>query len=136
MTKERSGAVQRRRALAAARREITPDYFEREIRTRQEAEERLQKNREILGQEDNLTSKENVSLTIENIWLKFKLDRLSQAERQSQLQKFLNDLEGKAPDIYNWLTSAEFTNWVSPLVRIRDRVIPPKTIEGYYTKRG
>lgn len=137
MSKEKlssSEAAHRRQVLAEERRKIPPDYFSRRIIDALQAERRLVEVGNLLEREDGLSPSEKASLKIEVIWLEFRLERITQAERQSRLQTLLNRLEEKEPEVYNWLID-ENENGSTPLAQIRDIVLPPVKIGGYYTKR-
>lgn len=135
-----SEAAQRRQVLAKERRD--PDKLIRQgIRELSKAEDRLRKVSGLLNSKgektEELSTEEKVnlvSLEIELIWLEFRLLRISQADKDSQLDKKLNELEKEDPDLYDWLTT-ESEGELAPLARIRDSVIPPIKMGGYHTKR-
>lgn len=133
-------AAQRRQVLAEERSRL--DYTERQIehgiREKGLAERRLVEVKDLL---DSQTSRplrdctsEEIGLRVELIWLEFRLERITQAKRQSQLQGLLNGLEVENPEVFQWLTG-EDEEGKTELARIRNQVIPPIDIKGFYTKR-
>jgi len=137
MSKEklsRGQASYRREILARARQTTPPDLIEQRIADQQQAKKRFEEVKRLLMTEDNLTPPEKISLRVEKIWLAFRLGRIPQSERQSRLQRMLNDLEKENPDLFQWLTE-EDDQGLTLLARIRDKVLPPQRIGGYYTKR-
>jgi len=140
VSKERlssSKAAHRRQVLAEERRK-PEKLLMQGIREKVLAEKRIVEVEQLLNSKGKKTTeilpKDKVSLEIELIWLKFRLERITPAERQSLLQKKLNALEQESPEIFNWLTT-EAENGFAPLARIRDSVMPPIEIKGYHTKR-
>lgn len=137
MNKEKltsSEAAHRRQVLAEERRTLLPDYLTRRIIDTVQAERRLVEVGNLLEREDGLAPSEKASLKIEEIWLEFRLERITQAERQSRLQRLLNRIEEEEPKIYSWLID-ENENGSTPLARIRDSVLPSVKVGGYHTKR-
>lgn len=134
MNKERNlskgEARHRRKVLSSARKD---QGFKQEVREKSLTEEKSEAIVKKL-QEDELTPEQKVILEVERIWLDFKIHKIDQQERQLQLNKLLNELEQKSPDIYKMLTVEE-TNGITKLVEIRNRIIPFVNIEGYHTKR-
>lgn len=137
----RGRAKHRRRVLAEARREKGPMPLQTTIADIEQAQRRLEQvQRESARREISELSvdleivKKTVALGMEEVWLEFRLGRITQAERQSAIQRGLNTLEKEQPDIYNWLMG-EDPNGETELARIRDRVFPPKRIGGYRVKR-
>lgn len=132
-----SKAAHRRQVLAEERRK-PEKLLMQGIREKVLAEKRIVEVEQLLNSKGKKTTeilpKDKVSLEIELIWLKFRLERITPAERQSLLQKKLNALEQESPEIFNWLTT-ENESGFAPLARIRDSVMPPIEIKGYHTKR-
>jgi hypothetical protein len=121
--------VHRRRVLARAGKAST------DIASVLSAEE---KDRRRLGEveknllDNGLPPQERVTLAVERIWLRFRLEKISTDQKTSELQNFLNQLNKEDPSLYDWLTEEE--EGVSRLVEIRNRVCPPQRVGGYYTK--
>jgi hypothetical protein len=69
---------------------------------------------------------------IEEIWLKFKLGKITKAEQQHDLSSLFDELEGGMPDVYHRLV--DNTHGPSRAQQIRDEVIPQIRIGGYYAK--
>ena len=151
MTKERltqgrltpSQAVHRRQVIAEERRK--PDNFEIVLLERGQAERRFRQVQHLLNSHgvglNKLAEKEKLSLDqarlsleIEDIWLRFRLDYLSQADRQSLLDDKLKTLKEGSPELFAWLTAPD-ENEKTLLVKIRDKAIPPITIGGFHAKR-
>lgn len=138
-----SESVHRRRVLAEERKKgLPPGFLEQQVSDSIQAERRLGEIEFLLdaGKPEkslaqDLTPVIEASLRAEKVWLQFRLGRITQAERQSHLQRMLNSLEDEQPDVFRWLTE-EDDEGLSPFVRIRDKVIPPSKAGGYYTKRG
>jgi len=132
-----SKAAHRRQVLAEERRK-PEKLLMQGIREKVLAEKRIVEVEQLLNSKGKKTTeilpKDKVSLEIELIWLRFRLERITPAERQSLLQKKLNALEQESPEIFNWLTT-ENESGFAPLARIRDSVMPPIEIKGYHTKR-
>ena len=132
-----SGAVHRREVLAKERRKLPSDFLLQKIVDSEQAVRRFGKVKSILEQVESeleLTPEEQASLKIELIWLELKLERIKPPERDSRLQRTLNNLQAEEPEVYEWLTT-EKSNGLTPLANIRNRVFPPTNIGGYYTKR-
>jgi hypothetical protein len=133
-------AAHRRQTLAEERSK--PDYnqqrIEQGIREKALAERRLTEVKDLLDSQTTKPLKdctsEEVGLRVEVIWLEFRLERISQAKRQSQLRKLLNGLEVENPLVFQWLTG-EDEEGKTELARIRDQIIPPIEIKGFHTKR-
>lgn len=146
MSQERlssSEAAHRRQVLAEERRK--PSFIEQTIFEKEQAERRFVEVKSLLNSEgtalEELAVQEElsleqirVSLEIEQIWLKFRLEHISQAKRQSLLQKKLDKLEREDPDLLEWLTTSDEDD-EALLGSIRNRVIPPIRVKGFYTKR-
>jgi hypothetical protein len=136
----RGEAVNRRRALAIARKTALLDIDAR-ILEKQQARDRLQEIDWELSPESltfsEMTQPEldqtRVALEIERIWLQSKLGIITPVEKQRSFDDIFKKIQRK-PEVHRWLTS-ENEHGVSMLQRIRDKVIPPIRIEGYYTKR-
>ena len=145
MSRERrlphSEAVHRRRILAATRQAAVFKVNER-ITERSQAGQRLAEIEELLSPDNQSLSVLNAQeleqtrtgLEIEHIWLQFKLGSISQPEKERLLKSKFDELEQANPDMYQWLVSKN-EQGLSMAERIRDKVIPPTRVAGYYTKR-
>ena len=133
--------MHRRRVLAAARQAAVFDVDEKIIE-KEQARRRLEQIEELLTPGNTSLSLLNNEereqtrngLEIELIWLQFKLGRITQVEKQQALSTKFDELEKVNPDVYQWLTSRN-EQGLSMAERIRDKVIPPIRVAGYYTKR-
>lgn len=137
-----SESIHRRRVLAGERKKLPPDFLEQRVIDLIQAENRLKEIEALFdagkpgeSSAQDLTPNEMASLGIEQIWLSFILRRITQAERQSYLQRTLNFLEGEQPDVFQWLIGKNGEG-STPLARIRDRIMPSRQVGGYYTKEG
>lgn len=136
-----SEAVNRRRILAATRQAAVFDVNEK-ITERNQAGRRLAQIEELLSPDNQSLSILNAQeleqtrtgLEIERIWLQFKFSIITTAEKQQLLTSKFDELEQANPDVYQWLFS-ENEHGLSMAQRIRDKVIPPIRVAGYYTKR-
>ncbi len=136
-----SEAVYRRRILAATRQAVVFDIDKKILETSQ-AQERLEEIGKLLSPDDTSLSLLNAQelgqtrtgLEIEQIWLQFKLGMITPAEKQQLLANKFDELEKSNPDVYQWLVSGS-EHGLSMAERIRDKVMPPIRVEGYYTKR-
>ena len=145
MSRERrlphSEAVHRRRILAATRQAAVFEVNER-ITERSQAGRRLAEIEELLSPDNQSLSVLNAQeleqtrtgLEIEHIWLQFKLGSKTQPEKEQLLKSKFDELEQANPDVYQWLVSKN-EQGLSMAERIRDKVIPPTRVAGYYTKR-
>ncbi len=144
MDKERlphGKAVNRRRILAETRQRAVFNVDQRIIE-RSQAERRLMEIDQILSPDDQTLSIMNdqereqtrTGLEIERIWLQFKFSMITPVEKQRLLAGKFDELEKTKPDLYNWLV-ARNEDELSMAERIRDKVMPPIRVAGYYTKR-
>lgn len=133
--------INRRRVLAEARREPSPDREER--RTADSKDDPIRQARIRLlnvelalspNNEESMAPSEEASLEIERIWLEFKVGDISADERNSRFQKKLDDWGTSNPDVFDLLTRVNGSG-VNRLAEIRDKVIPPIKIGGFHTKR-
>lgn len=130
-------AVHRRRVLVQKRKKVPPDLIKWPVTEQQQTKGRLEEITNLLEAENRLSPQKKAALkAVEGIWLEFKLGEITQSKRQSVLDKFLNDLKQEEPEVHLWLTTKNGDNGPPPLVAIRDRVMPPRKIGGYYTKRN
>lgn len=123
----------RRKILAKTRREVSPDFFEQESRNKIQTERRLAEVGDVL-EDGILTPEQKANLELELIWLRFKTDLISSRDRQSFMQRKLNELKKENPQVFEDLIT-ENGEGKTKLARIRDRVIPRTKIGGYYAKR-
>jgi len=136
-----SEAVHRRRILAATRQAAVFKVNER-ITERSQAGQRLAEIEELLSPDNQSLSVLNAQeleqtrtgLEIEHIWLQLKLGSITQPEKEQLLKSKFDELEQANPDMYQWLVSKN-EQGLSMAERIRDKVIPPTRVAGYYTKR-
>ncbi len=144
MSKEqlsRSEKIHRRRTLADHRRHDL-DVVSRQIIKKIEAKNRLTEIEKILSPKNPVLrllapmeqEQTRASLEIEQIWLKLKCGMIKQDEHSQLLQQKFTQLEKKLPDVYHWLTDMQGRN-PSRAQLIRNQVIPPIRIDGFYTKR-
>lgn len=134
-------AVHRRRILAKMRQETVLNVDQRIIEKRQ-AEWRLMEIDQILSPDDETLSIMNIQereqtrtgLEIERIWLQLRLGIIPPAEKQRLLAGKFDELEEVKPDVYAWLV-ARNKHGLSMAERIRDKVMLPLYVGGYYTKR-
>lgn len=131
----RSGAAHRREVLAAARRELPPDFGERQVHNDEEAQMRLEEIKKKVDNDEGLDIQSRAKLILEQYWLEFRLKKINQAERDSRVDRLLNSLE---PELRKWFVTQDEQdkNRFSPLALIRERVMPSGRVEGYFTKRG
>lgn len=135
-----SEAVHRRRILAAKRKAEVFDVNKKILETSQ-AQERLEEVRRLLSPDDTTLSSLNpqeleqtrTALEIESIWLQFKLGIITQADKQKLLTGKFDELKETKPNVYTWLID-ENEHGLSMAEKIRDKVIPPTHVGGYYTK--
>ena len=144
MTKEhlpRSEKIHRRRVLADHRRQDLHDVSKQIIK-KLEAQKRLSEVTELLSPKNPVLSliaplereQTRASLELEQIWLELKCGMINREEHSQLLQQKFTELENGMPDVYHWLTDMHLRN-PSRAQQIRDKVIPPIHIGGYYTKR-
>lgn len=134
-------AVHRRRLLAEARQKAVFNIDQRII-DRSQAERRLVEIDKILSPDDQSLAimdreereRTKVGLEVEHIWLEFRLGIITSAEKQSKLAVKFDEVWLDNEDRFNWLTSKN-EHGVSMAEKIRDKVIPPMRVAGYYTKR-
>lgn len=134
-------AVHRRRILAATRQGEVFDVNKKILETSQ-AQERLEEIEKLLSPDDTTLSLLNAqereqtraSLEIEGIWLQFRLGIVTQPDKQRLLTGKFDELEKTKPDVYQRLVTKS-DQGLSMAERIRDKVIPPSNIAGFYTKR-
>lgn len=96
---------------------------------------------QILSPDDQTLSIMNIQereqtrtgLEIEHIWLQLRLGIITPAEKQRLLAGKFDELEKHKSSLYRWLTENE--HGLSMAERIRDKVMPPIRVAGYYTKR-
>jgi hypothetical protein len=132
--------IDRRRKLSAFGKDV--NNVNRRIMERVQARERLTVIGKLLSPGDRTLSEmshpqqeqNRAELEIEEIWLKFKLGIIKQAEQQRSLAEKFNDLEKGKPDVYHWLTDTDF-HGPSRAQQIRTKVIPPIYIGKFHTKR-
>jgi len=133
-------AVNRRRILAETRQRAVFNVDQRIIE-RSQAGRRLTEIDQILSPDDKTLSIMNIQereqtrtgLEIEHIWLQLKLDIITQAEKERLLADKFDELEKHKPSLYRWLTENE--HGLSMAKQIRNKVMPPIRVTGYYTKR-
>lgn len=144
MSKEhlsKSERIHRRRALADHRRHDL-DVVSRQIIKKIEAKNRIMEIDALLSPKNPTlrllapmeSEQTRASLEIEKIWLQLKCGMIKQDEHSQLLQQKFTDLEKKMPDVYHWLTDMNLDT-LSRAQQIRNKVIPPIRIEGFYTKR-
>ena len=112
------------------------------ITERSQAGQRLAEIEELLSPDNQSLSVLNAQeleqtrtgLEIEHIWLQLKLGSITQPEKEQLLKSKFDELEQANPDMYQWLVSKN-EQGLSMAERIRDKVIPPTRVAGYYTKR-
>ncbi|MBU1326936.1 hypothetical protein KKG44_04890 [Patescibacteria group bacterium] len=142
MDKERLSygkAVNRRRILAEHRRGIHD--ISRRIIERIEAKDRLAELGKLLSPDNGTLSRMNAydreqtraELEIEQIWLQLKCGLITQEQRNQLLSSKFDELEKAKPDVYHELVKND--HGLSIAQQIRNRVIPPIHVGGYYTKR-
>lgn len=132
-------AVHRRRELAAKRQEVF-DISQR-IMKRIEVKERLAEIEKLLSPDDltlsvmNLQERERTraELEIEQIWLQLKCGVITKAQQLQSLTSKFDELEKAKPDVYHSLVRND--HGLSIAQQIRDNVMPPIRVAGYYTKR-
>ena len=131
-----SEEVHRSRVLADARRRPSLSEERWSVEEVEKARKRLIIVEEMLSpvSEINMTRLERASLQIEGIWLRFKTGKISENERQSDLAITLNHWNTYDREVFVLLTQ-ENGDGVSRLVEIRNKVVPPIKIGGFYTKR-
>lgn len=128
--------VYRRRVLASTRQKSSLDGERWSVEEVEKARERLMSVEAMLSpvNEANTTPFQRASLEIEKIWLRFKTGKISGSERQSNLGRTLNYWEINNHEVFDQLTQ-ENGDGITLLAGIRNRVIPPINIGGFYTKR-
>lgn len=136
--RSRGEKIHRRRDMAEERKKTPPVPPVRKAGEAESLEVRLI-NIEVVLSPTNLALKELkpqriAEMEFERIWLLAKVEGMRDAERQSLLQKELNRWEEKNPEVFKHLTTVN-GNGLTPLARIRDSVIPPRLVSGYYTKK-
>lgn len=132
-------AVYRRRLLAEARQKGVFN-IDQHIIDKNQAQRRLTEINQYLSPEDQTLSvmdsqqqeQTRTELEIERIWVQFKLELITPADKQRLLAAKFDEVE-KKPALYDWLTKNE--HGLSMAEKIRDKVMPPTRIAGYYTKR-
>ena len=128
----KSQKAHRREVLAEARRELPSDFFERQIRSNEEAQIRLEEIKKGVDNDEGLNPQSRAELLFERYWLEFRLNKIDQAERDSRRDKLLNSLE---PELREWFLTVDKSGY-SPLFWIREKVMPTQRLEGFFTKRG
>jgi hypothetical protein len=73
-------------------------------------------------------------LEIERIWLLLRLGIINKDDKQRSFAGIFDELEKTKIGVYNWLV-ARNEHGLSMAERIRDKVMPPIRVAGYYTKR-
>lgn len=134
-------AKHRRDELAKARRGEVFDVNKRLIE-RTTALTRLDEINRLLSpndmtlalMDDSERARTKAGLEIEQLWIQNKFELITTAERQHKLSEILVKLEGSNKDVYSWLTNRN-GNDPTMLEKIRDKVMPPIRVAGYYTKR-
>ncbi len=134
-------AKHRRKVLADARRKEIFD-LDKKIIEKDQAGQRLARIEELLSPGNKNLSDLNplvleqtrTGLEIERIWLQYRLEIITQPQRQQLLNSVFDELEQNSPGIYQWLFLKN-EHELCMAERIRDKVIPPKRVAGYYTKR-
>jgi len=132
-------AVHRRRALADGRQGVSE--INKRIIDRIQGKQRLEEIGNFLSPEDlTLASMQHpqqeqtrAELEIEQMWLQLKLGMITQEQQRQLLTSKFDELEKGKADVYHWLV--DNANGPSRAQQIRDKVMPPIRIAGYYTKR-
>jgi len=122
--------------LASTRQKSSLDGERWSVEEVEKARERLMSVEAMLSpvNEANTTPFQRASLEIEKIWLRFKTGKISGSERQSNLGRTLNYWEINNHEVFDQLTQ-ENGDGITLLAGIRNRVIPPINIGGFYTKK-
>ena len=132
--------INRRKILAIARKAAVLDVDALIIEKKQ-ARDRLTKidwtlspnSQELSEMTDPERDQTRTGLEIERIWLQLKLGIITPAEKEQSLAGIFKEVE-KKPDVNNWLFAKD-QHGLPMAVRIRDKVMPPIRVAGYYTKR-
>lgn len=136
-----SEAVNRRRILAIARRTAVLNVDAR-ILEKNQARDRLAEIDQYLSPDDQTLSmmtdpeldQTRTGLEIERTWLQLKLGIITPAEKEQSLAGIFEEVEKNKPEVSGWL-NARNEHGLSMKERIRDKVMPPIRVAGYYTKR-
>lgn len=133
--------VHRRRVLAEARQELSPDRGKRATADFKDDPIRQARNRlsniESALSPDSETSMaplDRACLEVERTWLEFRAGMIYENERTAKLQGILNYWKTENPEVFDLLTQ-ENGNRITLLAKIRGEVIPPIKIGGFHTKR-
>lgn len=132
-------AKHRRRELARHRRDISD--IAQQIIKKIEARDRLAEIEKRLSQDNFALSvmspqereQTRAELEIEQIWLQYKCGLITQEQQNQLLSSKFDELEKARPDVYHELVRND--HGLSIAQQIRNRVISPIRIGGYYTKR-
>lgn len=138
-----SEAAHRRQVLAEERRK--PGFFEETIHENVRAKGRFIEVKSLLNSNgvglEELAAEEKLSLEqlrlcleVEQIWLKFRLNHISETRRRRLFKSKLGRLKEENPELHRWLTTPNEDDEIL-LVSIRNKVIPPIKIGGFHTKR-
>lgn len=109
----------------AAQRKVAPSptLLEKTMEVRDRDRMRLHEEIPHLLSDESLDGKTRAALEIEKYCLQFKLGEIPLPTRMSKIDKLLNTLEDKDPDIYLWLMD-EIRPHVTRISDIVNRVIP------------
>jgi len=132
-------AVHRRRILADRRQEVSD--INKRIVDRIQGKQSLEEIGKLLSPDDLTLSIMNIQereqtraeLEIKQIWLQLKLGMITQEQQKQLLTSKFDELENGKADVYHWLV--DNAHGPSRAQQIRDNVMPPIRVAGYYTKR-